>query len=665
MKKVISLILMCLILMSGLSAYDLNWANYDFIDPANDVTRGLAYSYQTDHIYIATRMNDEDRVVILDPDEGIMLGMLDTTDTGFQGGTYHLNQVAVADDGVIYVCNLSVPNVNEDDNFKIYRYTSEDAEPELIFEDHMSGLRYGDSFAAVGEGDNTYLYSSGYQNDQLAVFKVTSRMTTVDRYIQLPSINSARQGLSPVAPNGNIWINGAGDSTPPGRLIGPYGSIIAEVPDSIISAGGTSEILHWSVGDMKLITCTNTFLSNTLKSAVYYEDELGTVTFGYMGWNSDSLMLAYEGNTLNNNLNGSCALAYDSTRHAMYTLMGVNSIASVDMNGLLQVATPRDTGYFSIQIDGKKNEYTHYDYMGEDGDSDLYLTWSEDMVYAGITGNTLYAPYQERGLFLAFDTDPDGTEGSNTMPVNAASIAELPFNADVVVQFDSDDFADLVNDDISAKWTTGFVYKWNGSSWSSSEITGFDINYGAMTIIGDGNDSLITEVGVARNPVALGSDMEKMNVKIFVAEMASDGDVLKAFPNNNETGNGVSFTSYYAFDNAGDDVLPAMAVTKVGAGTAIDSNNDLVVNQFELKQNYPNPFNPTTVIEFKTPEKGDVVLSVYNLNGQLIEKQSYNNFNAGYHQYQFNGADLSSGVYFYKIDFNGETVGMKKMALIK
>ena len=665
MKKMLTVIVMTLILVSGLSAYNLNWANYDFIDPANDVTRGLAYSYQTDHIYIATRMNDNDRVVILDPTEGIMLGMLDTTDTGFQGGTYQLNQVAVGDDGVIYVCNLSVPSVNADDNFKIYRYTSEDAEPELIFEDHMSGLRYGDSFAAVGEGDNTYLYSSGYQNDQLAVFNVTNRVTTVDRFVQLPSINSARQGLSPVSANGNVWINGAGDSTPPGRLIGPYGNIIAEVPDSIISAGGTSAILNWSVGDMNLITCTNTFLSNTLKSAVYYEDELGTVTFGYMGWNSDSLMLAYDGTTLNNNLNGSCALAYDSTRHAMYSLMGVNSIASVDMNELLQVATPRDTGYFSIQIDGKNNEYTHYDYMGEDGDSDLYLTWSEDMVYAGLTGNTLYAPYQERGLFLAFDTDPDGADGSNTMPVDAASISELPFNADVVVQFDSDDFADLVNDDISAKWTTGFVYKWNGSSWNSSEITGFDINYGAMTIIGDGNDSLITEIGVARNPVALGSDMAKMSVKIFVAEMASDGDVLKAFPNNNEAGNGVSFTSYYAFDNAGDDVLPAMAVTKVGTGTAIESENDLVVNTFELKQNYPNPFNPMTVIEFKTPEKGDVVLSVYNLNGQLIEKQTYNNFNAGYHQYQFNGADLSSGVYFYKIDFNGETVGMKKMALIK
>ncbi|MBN2279331.1 MAG: T9SS type A sorting domain-containing protein [Candidatus Marinimicrobia bacterium] len=665
MRKLGLSTIILLLFVSALSAYSLNWAKYDFIDPANDISRGLAYSYDTDHIYVATRLNNEARVVVLDPETGSQIGMLDTTATGFQGGTYRLNQVSVADDGVIYVCNLSVPSVNADDHFKVYRYKTEDSAPELIFDDAMSGMRFGDSFQASGEGDNTYIYSSGYQNDQMVVLHVTNRQTTMDRLVQLPSINSARQGISVVSPNGNLWINGVGDSYPPARLIGPNGNIIAEVPDSLMSPGGSSAVLHWSVGRLNLLTCTNAFLTNSLRSVRYEEDELGTVSFDYLGWNSDSLMLAYQGTTLNNNLNGSCALAYDSTRHALYTLMGVNSIASVNLNTLLQVATPRDTGWFAVQIDGKNDEYTHYDFLDEDNYSKLYFTWSNDMVFAGLTGSTLYAPYQERGLFLAFDTDPDGGEGSNTMPVDASSIAQLPFNADVIVQFESDDYADLATAGSEDKWTTGYLYKWNGSQWNASEITGFDINYGAMAIIGDGNDTLITEIGVARNPIGLGSDITKINVKVFLSEIDPGGQVLKVFPNNGENGGSPVFTTYYQFEDMGDDVLPAMSVKRIGAPNSIDDTAENVAETFELQQNYPNPFNPTTTIEFQTVKRGNVELSVYNLSGQLVGKQMFGNTEAGYHQFHFDGANLSSGVYFYKVDFNGQTVGMKKMALLK
>ena len=398
MKRLLIILSIIIISMGTALSYSLNWANYEYINPASDVTRGMAYSYQTDHIYLATRIDNQARVVILDPESGEKIGMLDTTDTGFQGGTYRLNQVAISDDGTIYVCNLSVPSANPDDEFKIYRYTDEDSEPELIFAGAMDGIRYGDSFAALGSGENTYIYSSGYQSDKLAVFKSTARATTVEKIITIPDKSAARQGLAPVKPEGNIWINGVGSAYPPVRLIDYDGNTIAKVPDTIIAAGGSSTVQQWQVGPINVVTATNAFESNTLRSARYYEDELGTITFDYLGGSSDSLLLAYEGTSLKQNLNGSCALAYDSTRHCLYTLMGVNSVASVNLDSLIQVATPRDTGFLAIQLDGKRQEYTHYEKLATEDSRRLYFTWSEDIVYTAISWNPLYAPYQERGL---------------------------------------------------------------------------------------------------------------------------------------------------------------------------------------------------------------------------------------------------------------------------
>ncbi len=664
MKKLFILLVISLSLATSLMGYDLIWANYSLINPGSDVTRGLAYNSVTDHIYIATRIDNKPRIVILDPDTGTEIGMLDTTATGFEGGVYPLNLVAVADDGVIYVCNLSAPSVVVGDQFKIYRYTDEGAQPELIFDNPMDGVRYGDSFAAIGSGANTFLYSSGYQSDKLAVIKVDSRSASLFKTITLPSINSARHGISPVEPEGEIWINGAGDSFPPPRLIDFDGNIIVEIPDTIIAAGGSSAVLHWMVGSENIITATNTFLSNTLRSGRYSVDELGTITFDYLGGNSDSLMLGYEGTTLNNNQNGSCNLVYDNTRHCLYTLMGVNSIAAVTMDSLVHISTPRNWGVFTVELDGKNKEYTHYDKIGEDNGRELYLTWSDEIVYVGVNGSTLYAPYQERGLYIAFDTDPSGSNGSPTLPDEASGIQSLPFNADVIIQMDSDDYADLSSNSVADKWTTGHVYKWNGSSWSSGEITGLDINYGAMCLIGDGTDSLITEIGVARTPVGIGTNVMAMRVKVYLAELSSSGTVLAAFPNNGETGAGVSFSSYYEFSDVGDGIYPAFDVAMVGAGTSVEPQMTKL-KDYRLSQNYPNPFNPVTWIDFELPKAGEVRVIVYDINGREVSELMNGYRQAGLYHISFDGSALASGVYFYQMWINGNSADMRKMLLIK
>ncbi|HMQ67906.1 MAG TPA: T9SS type A sorting domain-containing protein [Ignavibacteria bacterium] len=99
-----------------------------------------------------------------------------------------------------------------------------------------------------------------------------------------------------------------------------------------------------------------------------------------------------------------------------------------------------------------------------------------------------------------------------------------------------------------------------------------------------------------------------------------------------------------------------------------DLENEVVVGipvQFELSQNYPNPFNPTTKINFTLPADTKVSLSIYDVSGRLVSTLINNEFKqANYYSVSFNGANLSSGTYFYSIrtDNNNET---KKMILIK
>ena len=86
---------------------------------------------------------------------------------------------------------------------------------------------------------------------------------------------------------------------------------------------------------------------------------------------------------------------------------------------------------------------------------------------------------------------------------------------------------------------------------------------------------------------------------------------------------------------------------------------------FALEQNYPNPFNPTTNITYSIEKQGAVSLVVYNLLGNEIARLVDNQIQTvGNHTISFDASNLSSGVYFYKLQTNNTSV-TKKMLLMK
>ena len=89
-----------------------------------------------------------------------------------------------------------------------------------------------------------------------------------------------------------------------------------------------------------------------------------------------------------------------------------------------------------------------------------------------------------------------------------------------------------------------------------------------------------------------------------------------------------------------------------------------LVNTFSLDQNYPNPFNPSTKIRFTLPQAGNVNLAVYNLLGEKVADVMNQEMTSGSFEVTFDGSNLSSGIYFYKINANNYTA-TKKMILMK
>ncbi len=98
--------------------------------------------------------------------------------------------------------------------------------------------------------------------------------------------------------------------------------------------------------------------------------------------------------------------------------------------------------------------------------------------------------------------------------------------------------------------------------------------------------------------------------------------------------------------------------------TDVNENRNYFSTSFSLKQNYPNPFNPNTRIRYTLPEANYVSLKIYDLLGKEITILVDRTQSVGSYTYEFDGSNLSSGVYIYRLQA-GEFTETKKLMLMK
>ena len=111
-----------------------------------------------------------------------------------------------------------------------------------------------------------------------------------------------------------------------------------------------------------------------------------------------------------------------------------------------------------------------------------------------------------------------------------------------------------------------------------------------------------------------------------------------------------------------DIIAQVMSVTNVNEPTELP-------REYALSQNFPNPFNPTTTLRYDLPEQRFVHLTIYNQLGQPIRTLVNREESAGYKSVVWdardnNGKQVSTGIYFYRIEVNGFTQ-TRKMVLLK
>jgi hypothetical protein len=192
---------------------------------------------------------------------------------------------------------------------------------------------------------------------------------------------------------------------------------------------------------------------------------------------------------------------------------------------------------------------------------------------------------------------------------------------------------------------SGEYFKDNDGNSTSYVLTGNPITQTGW--IAQSPDDI--RIGMAAGPfnMAVGDTQE-----VVIAEVVANASLL--------IGRNEALVNLFKYSDRLRKAFPH-AVGKI-VGVKEDKNQ--VIKTFSLNQNYPNPFNPVTKITYEIPKAGMVTLKVYNMLGQEIATLVNEIKSTGKYTVHFNGANLTSGIYIYKLTAEDYS-SARKMILLK
>lgn len=193
------------------------------------------------------------------------------------------------------------------------------------------------------------------------------------------------------------------------------------------------------------------------------------------------------------------------------------------------------------------------------------------------------------------------------------------------------------NHETNYKW---FILKLQGTTTNRSAI-------GSRVIVKTGNVTQIREVEGGSG----GKGMNSLPVEFGLKQAAIIDSVIVKW----QSGLVQTFVNIPVNQN----------LTLIEGGTiGVSGIGEILPGNFSLSQNYPNPFNPSTTIKFEVPKSAFVSIIVYDLLGREVKRLVNENRNAGTYEVNFDGSNLTSGIYFYKMTA-GDFSETKKLMLVK
>jgi hypothetical protein len=180
-----------------------------------------------------------------------------------------------------------------------------------------------------------------------------------------------------------------------------------------------------------------------------------------------------------------------------------------------------------------------------------------------------------------------------------------------------------------------------------------------QTVTWDVANTNAATVNCATVDILLSTDGGNTFPTTLIASTPNDGSQSINLPNVNTT---TARIKVKAVGNIFFDI--SNTNFRLSTETGIVNNGGTPLT-FSLSQNYPNPFNPSTMINFTIPKMSQVTLKVYDLKGQLVASLINGETKTeGNYSFEFDGSNLASGMYFYKIEA-GSFSEVKKMILMK
>ena len=132
--------------------------------------------------------------------------------------------------------------------------------------------------------------------------------------------------------------------------------------------------------------------------------------------------------------------------------------------------------------------------------------------------------------------------------------------------------------------------------------------------------------------------------------------------------------SVYSADLDGDGDMDVLSASELDdkiawyknllVETGIDNKQNSLPQNFQLSQNFPNPFNPETTIRFDIKERCSVRLNVFDVQGRQVATIANGAYLPGSYEVTFDGSDLPSGIYFYRLQA-GQFTEVRKMILLE
>lgn len=515
-------------------------------------------------------------------------------------------------------------------------------------------------------GSFTYAVAGGDRNSLAADYTAGPYTNNLYATAWSPNTNFARS-----TDHGVTWqttLSGSPNTTPGNMIcVGPNGS----------TQGGC---VYWvTITGSNPAPSTFNFFRSTDGGASLQQMSAGAISPGYVGTlNSASRLVINNARTRPYPMIA-CDNSYGPYRGRLYCVYASNNPPGNGNRPDIKCQYSTDGGAtwsagvtVNDDANSQNNDQWYPAVWSEKTTGKLYVKWYDDRNGSSTYQMDVYASYSTDGG-QTFVTNQRLTNASWTYPCPACGANQNCYRGDY--------------DAIAANPLCAFAVWYDARNCTyqnmGSYFPDFAVKTSASTLnITNQNDSVFAFVSIPS--VKLYTDKAKFLASVtptpssgtltlsFVKSSSNiQQDSLTAYPDSlrlrvKATGGVTSGAYTITVTTQGSNGTPVhkrtinLNVSPVG----LSQNDEQIPKEFALLQNYPNPFNPSTNIRFDVPVKGTVKLSVFDVTGKLVTTLVHATFDPGKYSISFDGGNLSSGIYFYKLE-TLQFTDVRKMILVK